>query len=249
MIPKIIHQTAPTKNLTSEECRVIRKNKTLLSGWDFRFYDDADNLRVMQEAFPEFYNQYSAIKRGVVQADIIRCVYLYCYGGWYFDTDYRVIRLFDGNVIQDNLTIDSQADGEVDLIAQKIILPISGIPGRDRHLVCNSIMASEKGHPFWRAFIEHLFSNDNLFDLPENSVEQLTGPLGLSNFYINNKDSFSDICLPKKEYFHPQITHFGFYFKKHPENYGVHWCWGSWRSKSFFRKAKNLITRKVTSFL
>ena len=37
----------------------------------------------MAEAFPEFADAFRAIRRGVVQADIIRCVYLYHYGGWY----------------------------------------------------------------------------------------------------------------------------------------------------------------------
>jgi len=99
MIPLKIHQTAPLKILSPEEHRVVARNKTLLPGWEFYFYDDAANQGVMLEAFPEFFEQFRAIKRGVVQADIIRCVYLYHFGGWYLDTDYRLLRRLKGEVV------------------------------------------------------------------------------------------------------------------------------------------------------
>jgi len=227
----------------------MARNRALMPDWQFFFYDDADNLKVMQEAFPEFSEQFRAIKRGVVQADIIRCVYLYHFGGWYLDTDYRLLRRLEGDVVVLNANEETTTAARSNLHSQKLILPVSGIPGKDRHFVCNSILASEKGHPFWRAFIEYLFSNDNLKSLEENAVEGLTGPLGLSRFYLENKDRFPDVCLPLKQYFHPRIISWGFSFDRHPENYGVHWCWGSWRSKKLHRKLKNLITRKLTSFL
>lgn len=249
MTPNIIHQTSPTKNLTFEEKRVLLENKRLLPDWEFRIYDDSDNELVMAEAFPEFVDAFRAIRRGVVQADIIRCVYLYHYGGWYMDTDYRLLRALAGNVIDSKFPSNGQSLNAVNLSEQTIILPVSGMPGRDQHLVCNSMLASEKGHPFWRAFIEDLFSNDKLISLDEHSVEGLTGPLGLSRFYLENKDRFPDVCLPLKKYFHPRITRWGFSYEQHPDNYGVHWCWGSWRSKRLPRKIKNFITRKITSFV
>lgn len=248
MISKIIHQTAPSKSLTTEEQRVLRLNKRLLPEWDFRFYDDTDNERVMAETFPEFAEAFRGIRRGVVQADIIRCVYLYQYGGWYLDTDYRLLRPLEGMVINSEYSSIGNSGDEVDLMEQSLILPVSGTPGRDQHVVCNSILASEKGHPLWAEFIKQLFSNANLSSLDEHAVEGLTGPLGLSRFYLANKTRFSDVCLPDKHYFHPRITKWGFCYEKHPENFGVHWCWGSWRSKRFHRKIKNLLTRKVTSF-
>jgi hypothetical protein len=68
-------------------------------------------------------------------------------------------------------------------------------------------------------------------------------------FYLENKDRFPDVCLPLKQYFHPKITSWGFSYEQHPDNYGVHWCWGSWRSKRLPRKIKNYLTRKITSFV
>jgi mannosyltransferase OCH1-like enzyme len=247
MIPKIIHQTAPRKSLSPEENRVIKRNQKLLPEWDFRFYDDLDNLEVMWKAFPEYAEHFSKIKRGVVQADIIRCVYLYYYGGWYFDTDYSLLRRLEGEV--PTVNDRGKTPEHRELASLSLILPVSGIEGRDQHLVCNSIMASEKEHLFWRDYISHIFECRSLNDLSESMVESVTGPLGLSLFYLQNKRKYPDICLPPKEYFHPKITMYGFSHKKDPVTYGVHWCWGSWRSKSLPRKVKNFVTRKVTSYL
>lgn len=231
MIPKIIHQTAPTQDLTVEEHRLIGRNKALMSGWEFHLHDDQDNQRIMQQAFPEFAEAFRSIKRGVVRSDIARCVFLYHFGGWYMDTDYKIIKPFDEA-----------------LLSHTVILPVSGTE-QDQHLVCNSIMASERGSPFWRAFITHVFSGGTLTDLVEKSVEGTTGPLGLSKFYLANRDQFPGIYLPPKPMFHPRVTLRGFSYERFPESYGIHWCWGSWRSKSFPRAVKNYVTRKVTSYL
>ena len=87
-----VHQTAPTRSLTAEERRLGVRNQALMPGWKFHLYDDEDNRRIMWEAFPEFAGEFQKIKRGVVRSDIARCVYLYHFGGWYLDTDYKIIR-------------------------------------------------------------------------------------------------------------------------------------------------------------
>lgn len=244
MIPKKIHQTAPTTDLSPEEARVLSKNKaTLGSEWEFFLHDDEANQQIMEAAFPEHADAYRSIRRGVVQADIARCVFLYHFGGWYFDTDYRLLRSFDS---------PSAFEGEGSSKVPQdysLILPVSGIPDRDQHLVCNSIFASEKGHPFWRAFLDHIFSTDGIAGLAEGNVEATTGPLGLSRFYLERKDEFPDVFLPDKKFFHPRITMGGFWSDAGKECYGIHWCWGSWRSKNLMRKVKNFTTRKVTSWL
>jgi mannosyltransferase OCH1-like enzyme len=239
MIPNIIHQTAPSLDLSSEEGRVLQKNRRLLPDWDFLLYDDIANQMIMEQAFPEFAVAFRNIQRGVVKADIARCVYLYHLGGWYFDTDYRLLR-----PLSDAASVDGS---EILLQECSLILPISGLPGEDLHLVCNSIMASRKGHPFWRAFIESIFADNSVSQLSEANVEAVTGPLGLSTFYLTHRDQFPDIYLPPKNFFHPRITLGGFWHNSGSECYGVHWCWGSWRTKNPFRKLKNILTRKVTS--
>lgn len=91
MIPKIIHQTAPTKKITWEEKTLLKRNKKILSDYEFKFYDDNDCRALMKQYFPQYYDAYNHISRGVCKADIARLVFMYAFGGWYCDTDYKWI--------------------------------------------------------------------------------------------------------------------------------------------------------------
>lgn len=91
MIPKIIHQTAPTKQLTWEERKLLERNKRLMPDYEFRLYDDADCQNLMERYFPQHAEAYKHIGRGVCKADIARLVFMYVFGGWYCDTDYKWI--------------------------------------------------------------------------------------------------------------------------------------------------------------
>src|SRR5580692_3326018 len=99
MIPKIIHQTTPTKTLSWEERRMIRRMRSVLSDWEYRLWDDADNERLVVRHFPRYLSRYRSIQRGVVRADIARCMYLYVFGGFYFDTDYKIIAPIDAQTM------------------------------------------------------------------------------------------------------------------------------------------------------
>ncbi|MBD4908564.1 hypothetical protein GUF77_02925, partial [Xanthomonas citri pv. citri] len=64
------------------------------------------------------------------------------YGGFYFDTDYKLLRTLGA-----------------DVLAQQCVLPIEeGAPGNEQFKIGNAVFGSEAGHPFWRAFIEHIFT-------------------------------------------------------------------------------------------
>ena len=96
MIPKIIHQTARTKDISWEENVLVRRMQNKLKGWTYMFHDDDDNDRLVKTYFPEYYNVFSSISKGVAKADIARLIYLYVYGGFYFDTDYNQDMTIDG---------------------------------------------------------------------------------------------------------------------------------------------------------
>jgi mannosyltransferase OCH1-like enzyme len=247
VIPSIVHQTAPSKLLTPEERRLLRSNHRLLPGWRFELYDDLDNDRLFTVVFPEFLDAYRSIRKGVIKADIMRCVYLYKYGGWYLDTDYLVLKPLTGRVSGRFVEYQSSVFIDAELSDQELILPVSGVEGVDQHLVCNSIMASVPGHPFWRDFVSHLFQTVTLSQLDESSIESETGPLGLSRFLLSHEKQFYRAFLPEKSIFHPQITAFGFAADLTHATYGIHWCWGSWRTKNLMRRLKNISTRKITS--
>jgi mannosyltransferase OCH1-like enzyme len=233
MIPKIIHQTSRTKNLSSEEERLRRRIRRIMPDWQLNIWDDADNLEIVRKFFPAEFDKFNSLRRGVVKADIARCVYLFAYGGLYIDTDYKILKPIDDEIL-----------------SHQCVLPVSRSDDQSspEFRICNSVMLSMPSHPFLKAFLGQIFSCPYLEKLPENLVEKVTGPEGLTKFYLENKSSYPDIYVPPRKFFHPLITMKGLSYDHRYSSYGAHLCWGSWRSKGLLRNAKTYLTRKISSF-
>jgi mannosyltransferase OCH1-like enzyme len=228
MIPRIIHQKT-SWGLTPEEVRLAHRMRTLLPGWEYRIWNDQETEALVGDWFPQYLSSFRSIQRGVVKADIARCICLFVYGGFYFDTDYKLLHTIDEN-----------------MLSYSCILPVSR---NDDSLfrLGTAVLGSEPNHPFWRDFVEHLFAHVPLSDLAEADVEKTTGPEGLTNFYLERRDFYQDIFLPPREVFHPLITRMGFAFQRRTTTVGAHLCWGSWRTKSPLGNLKAFAVRKLTS--
>lgn len=188
MIPHVFHLTAPTKHLMWEERRVQARLQRLLPGWTCNVWDDADNSALMRSAFPELADRFEAIRFGVMKADIARCAYMHVYGGFYFDTDYKLLRTLGP-----------------DVLTQACVLPVEeGAPDNAAFKIGNAVFGSEAGHPFWRAFIEHIFSA-HAPELVEDhrQIPMMSGPRGMTRFYNANGAQFAGIVFPVRDAFHP----------------------------------------------
>jgi mannosyltransferase OCH1-like enzyme len=233
MIPRIIHQTAKSKDLTPEEQRLGVRLRALLPRWDYRLWDDSDNVKMVREHFPQYFDSFQSIKRGVVRADIARYMYLCAFGGFYFDTDYKLVK-----------TIDDA------LLSAACVLPISRETTADPRTfrVGNAVMGSEPGFPLLTELLARLFSNHNLLQgLEEQAVEKTTGPEGLTDFLLENEGRYPGLLLVPREVFHPPHRLNGFSYARTPKTVGVHLCWGSWRTKNLPQKVRNLAIRKLTA--
>lgn len=236
MIPKIIHQcmlsnfNQPLKTLTAEERRLCRRMRRIMPDWEYRFWTDATVDSLVQEIFPEHLTTFRAIKRAVVKADIARYMYLFAFGGFYFDIDYKMLRPIDEA-----------------LLSHSCVLPLS-CSSESSFRIGNAVMGSEPGHPFWADLIEHIFSTSELRDLAERKVEQTTGPDGLTAFFSSRRHLYRDTYLPDRPIFHPIHTHAGFLSKTEPRTIGIHLSWGSWRTKNPLKAMVRFTRRKVTSF-
>jgi mannosyltransferase OCH1-like enzyme len=227
MIPRIIHQTS--RGLTPEEVRLAQRLRTLLPHWEYRIWNDEENETLVGDQFPLYLSTFRSIKRGVVKADIARYLYMFAFGGFYFDTDYKLLHPID--------------DG---MLSHSCVLPVSRNSGSLFRLG-NAVLGSEPKHPFWKDFVERVFSHARLSDLAEADVEKTTGPEGLTSFYLERSDLYRDVFLPPREVFHPLTTYMGFAFQGGAATVGVHLCWGSWRKRSPFRNLRGVAVRKLTS--
>ncbi|KIQ25870.1 hypothetical protein XcmpCFBP7700_06610 [Xanthomonas campestris] len=232
MIPHQFHLTAPSKQLLWEERRIQARLQRLLPGWTCNVWDDADNSALMRRAFPELADRFEAIRFGVMKADIARCAYMHVYGGFYFDTDYKLLRTLGP-----------------DVLTQACVLPVEeGAPDNAAFKIGNAVFGSEAGHPFWRAFIEHIFSAHAPELLEDHrQIPMMSGPRGMTRFYNANGAQFAGIVFPARDAFHPDRTWFGLGHRGGATAVGSHLCWASWRGKSPRRAVTNYLRRKLSA--
>ncbi len=215
MIPKIVHLTTKNGLLNGDETIIMNKNKKIFRNWEFRVYSDADNLQIIMDKFPEFLKKYESIKRGVMKADIMRCLYLYLYGGLYIDTDYQFFKMIPQEWLDAKCVIPTEHFDD------------GGVP-----FLGNCIFFSEKGYSFWYDYVKYLFDKMDMTDTKEEDIIGCTGPGGVTAFYLENKDKYSDLKYTPKNVFHPLVVNHQLGVKKTHETVGVHYCFGSWRGKS-----------------
>jgi len=232
MIPKIFHLTAPTKILSWEERRIQRRLVRLLTDWECHLWDDADNSRLMATHFPHIADQYEAIPFGVLKADIARCAFMHAYGGFYFDTDYKLIKPIPPT-----------------LLNARCLLPIEeGATNTSDFKIGNAVFASQPGYPLWSDFIHFIFDRYDVVNLKEHrEITQISGPRGLTTFYQLHHDKYPEITFPSRDEFHPVRTWFGLAHKGGRKAYGLHLCWASWRGKTTARAVTNFLRRKLTA--
>ncbi len=95
MIPKLIHQTAKTRDLPADCLEYVEQLKRLHPDWTYKLWTDEDNLEFVTREFPEFLETYQAFPRNIMRADVIRYLIMYRLGGFYLDTDYEMLKPFD----------------------------------------------------------------------------------------------------------------------------------------------------------
>ena len=228
MIPKIIHQTAKTKDISWEERHLVDRMRSKLPDWKYKFHDDNDNEQLVMKYFPKYLEKYRAIPRGVAKADISRLIYMFVYGGFYFDTDYKLYqKIPEWMLKKEQLLMESREN------------PLE-------YKIGNAILASEPGGSFYKGLLENIFESDELSNLQENRVELVTGPEALTDYYMKNKELYKNcVTIIPRLYFNPPITHYGLIVKRGKESIGAHLCWGSWRSGSLIKRIFIYIQRKI----
>lgn len=232
MIPKIFHLTAPTKTLSWEERRIERRLRKILHSWRGHLWDDTDNSQLMRSAFPDVADTFEAIPFGVLKADIARCAFMSVYGGFYFDTDYKLIKPISPKLLE-----------------ARCVLPIEeGHVGSPDFKIGNAVFASEPNYPLWADFIRFIFATYDVVNLKDHrDITAISGPRGLTTFYQLHGHKYPDIVFPDRNKFHPDRSWFGLAHKGGSVTYGSHLCWASWRGKTLVHATTNFVRRKITA--
>jgi mannosyltransferase OCH1-like enzyme len=167
-IPRIIHQTAPTKGKLHDLIHDnIRRLKALNDNWDYHLYDDAECRTFIRDCYGSdmltYFERISPLY-GAARADVFRYLLLYEYGGVYLDVKSTATLPLD-DVLQpnDEYLLSGWRDGSVKNEYQQW-----------------HIIASPK-HPFLGAVIEAVLSNIDKYNpltdgIGKRGVLRVTGP-------------------------------------------------------------------------
>lgn len=139
-VTKILHQTYKSADNVPEDWKTPQqkwKQFCESNGWEYRFWTDTDNRRLVAEHYPWFLEKYDSYKYGIQRADVARSFILHRYGGVYVDLDVaprgdafdKVIQMYEN---------------------QSVILAKTGTNNQfGNQDLTNFIMASEPGSTFW----------------------------------------------------------------------------------------------------
>lgn len=202
MIPKIIHQTAPSKKEDWHpvwlDCHESWKIHFPQSEYRHVLWSDEDLDNLVKSHFPEYWSLYESFDQHIIKIDFARFCMLYEYGGIYVDMDFYCYKNF------------------YDLLDDGVYLLESQNPRSEIEAVQNCLMISSRGHSFFKEcmnFCKVLVERGENKDNDRNiEVLKTCGPWFLTKMYRQHEDSVKK--LPYTHYNPPfTLFHEGFITK------------------------------------
>lgn len=202
-IPPIIHQSWKSKYyIPSRFAPWIRSWKAFNPQWSYLFWDDEDNMSLIRIRFPKYYEMARKLPK-IALADFTRYAIMFELGGVYADLDFECLKSFDDLVNNPKHTHGLIISSEP--LAHTVLLD-GRREGQGRMALCNAIMASRPGHPFWLRLMENIFNK--FYASPEfRDPVSLTGPRMVQLTYTTSFSNDSSISVLPEEYFYPEIAY------------------------------------------
>jgi hypothetical protein len=227
MIPKIFHQSS--KYFTWEERRLAKRAQALMPEWEYRLWSDEDNLALIAQICPSGVKEYMKFPYDGAKVDIARYLYMYQYGGIYFDTDFRFFRAINEDLLSHLCILGVEEEHAPEL---------GGGPK-----LGNAFIGSQRGLALWTELVDSIFTR---FRKGEhcNDGWYLSGPGALTAFLRSHKQHENVVTILPRNVLYPPLTKFNLTGIRGPETIGVHLCWSTWRDRSLPVKVRNR-TRRI----
>eukprot|EP00854_Cymbomonas_tetramitiformis_P006390 gene6390-7655_t len=116
-IPRIIHQTHKSRELTDELQGIMGSWQKLNPEWEVRFYDNDDCAAFVQKYFPEYWQAYQALPKNVERADFFRYLVVLQHGGLYADVDCQCRQPLDTLILPEDTLIVGYENSFRDVVA------------------------------------------------------------------------------------------------------------------------------------
>jgi glycosyl transferase-like sugar-binding protein len=232
MIPKILHQSS--KYFTWEERRLAARARALMPEWQYHFWSDEDNLALVEQLRPCNRDEYLKFPTGASRVDVARYLYMYQYGGIYFDTDFRFRKPITQDLLSHECILGVEEENAPEL-------------GGGRK-IGNAFIGSRPGLALWMDLVESIFACFRKGKRLDDSIF-LSGPYALTTFLGHHNQYEKIVTLLPPHAVYPTRTKFYLTAARNPETIGVHLMWGSWRPMSLPHKFKNRVRRMLSAGL
>ncbi|KAK1947613.1 Inositol phosphoceramide mannosyltransferase 3 [Phytophthora citrophthora] len=198
-IPRIIHQSWKNTHRIPKRFHPWMKSWVdFHPTWTYVFWTDQDNIQLFELLYPQYLHVAKAVTK-VSLADMTRYALLHQVGGLYVDADFECLQPFDDLHRENELFLSSEP------LAHTILLENSNSAA-----LCNALMASAPGHPFWLRILDNIKEKFDREQLKSDPVE-LTGPRVVKQTYLSSNRTFnseeSDIVVFPSEYFYPEVAY------------------------------------------
>lgn len=198
-IPPIIHQSWKNKSkIPKHVVAWMRSWKVYNKAWTYLFWDDKDNIAFIKYRFPRYHDMAKKLSK-IGLADFTRYAIMFDIGGIYADLDFECLHSFDEVIANRQLIVSSEPKAHTVLLEGQ----------KDEHAsaLCNAILGSRPGHPFWLRLMESIYQR-YLESVPGDLQDPvtLTGPRVLQKTYAKFFRNDSSITVLPEEYFYPDIA-------------------------------------------
>lgn len=227
LIPRIIHQTFPTRQMPDEIEQNIACLKAINPNWEYRFYGDKDISDFIRQNYNhkvlEYYNRINPAY-GAARADLFRYLVIYKCGGVYIDIKSTTTLPLD-SVLKDSDCFllshwQNKKNEEYEGFGFHWDLDVPDGEFQQWHVI------SVPGHPFLKAVIETIFMNidhylPSLHGVGQYGVMRVTGPITYTKSIVpllplhhyRMVDSTADLGLNYSIY--AKFSHMKIYKAKH----------------------------------
>lgn len=162
------------------------------------WWSDLELLEMVRTVGPQWYDDYVGFPMDIFRVDFARYVVLYFFGGVYADVDVEPLQDFSSLTEQHKAFVGTEPE------AHAVFL--YGV----HRLICNAVMGSAPGHPFWRKFLDYSVRLGRL-EKYTNPVD-VTGPQALDKFllqYVAHNEKETEpfpLEILSDEYFMPHVA-------------------------------------------
>lgn len=157
-IPRILHQTGPSRYLSRDVYNLVAHNLALNPEYEYRFYDDDDVDKYIRTHYPDMYPLYMLInpEYGPAKADMFRYLVLLRDGGVYLDIKSKLTVPLDSYITDDTQYIAPFWEMESSTpLSRKMSFPLHLRDGE----YANWIIISKPGHPILQSLVSEIKTN------------------------------------------------------------------------------------------